>query len=263
MDNIFDTDTLKYAAIGLSGLLGVLGVATNTKEPATGRLTRWGKLAIGGIVLSSIVSLCVQVADAKSAEFKAFKQLSDELKKHNQVLHEIRRTTLLLSSNLKTKAELSLPADDPWLSSFTSQIRSVRRIPEAEEESMLLEENYPGLQEMAPQLFNGFTIQVYDSAGTGAGTKGPIHGDLILWPVVTSGDISIYYRHSDDTVLFRTDFVRTVFREDSGRIVSQLDFLGSWVKAELADISCEIASCRVDRIGFQTDTGRTLMVNQT
>lgn len=254
---------LKIYRIGLSALLGVLGVATNTKELATGKLTQWGKIAIGGIVFSSIVSLCVQIADAKSAEQKAFEQLSDELKKHDQVLHEIRRTTLLLSSNLKTQVDLSISADDPWLRSFASQIRSVYRISETERESLLLDKDYPALYEMALLVFKGFTIQVYDnSAAIGTGTKGSIRGDLVLWPVVTLGTLLIYYRHSDDTVLFRTDFVRTIFMEDNGKIVSQLDFPGRWVKAELADISCEIAHCRVERVGFQTDTGRTLMVNQ-
>jgi hypothetical protein len=53
---------LKFAGIIVSGALGILGTVTVTRNKRTGRLTRWGKWALGLTIAGFITALGPQIA---------------------------------------------------------------------------------------------------------------------------------------------------------------------------------------------------------
>jgi hypothetical protein len=43
----------KAVSIALTGAFGMVGMLTENKDKETGKLTRWGRVSFGGIVLST------------------------------------------------------------------------------------------------------------------------------------------------------------------------------------------------------------------
>ena len=64
--SVFDFwDLWKAAAIGLTGAFGVMGLLTTYNDPATGRITFWGKVNLAGIVLSAGMGVLSQLYDSQ------------------------------------------------------------------------------------------------------------------------------------------------------------------------------------------------------
>src|SRR5262245_11550573 len=55
----FWINALKVVSIVAAGIFGTLGLLTKYKDGD--RITRWGKIALGGIVFSSMLSLALQL----------------------------------------------------------------------------------------------------------------------------------------------------------------------------------------------------------
>src|SRR5258708_39813537 len=66
-------DWWKAISIVLTGFFGVLGLLTNFKDKNTGRITKWGKFSLAGI----LVSICMGVA-AQLKEVTAQQKARDE-----------------------------------------------------------------------------------------------------------------------------------------------------------------------------------------
>jgi len=72
-DWLFDTDWLfvwKVTSIGVTGAFGCLALATKYKEQ-DGTITRWGKIALGGILLSSSGGIVAQWKESSRNEASA------------------------------------------------------------------------------------------------------------------------------------------------------------------------------------------------
>jgi hypothetical protein len=57
---------LKTFSIVATGLFGALGLSTEFKNKDTGRVTKWGKLALGGIVVTAALSLALLKQEAET-----------------------------------------------------------------------------------------------------------------------------------------------------------------------------------------------------
>jgi len=141
--------TLKLSAMGISGALGVVAMLNDFKDK-DGRLTRWGRVNLAGLVLASLVGVVIEVADtreenkkAKAAEAAANEQIQQSvmtnrnliavlqtslqvqtgvgntLKEQSRILganqqtfREVERGFTPLGSHVMMDYKLSLPGDD-------------------------------------------------------------------------------------------------------------------------------------------------------
>ncbi|MBN3818577.1 hypothetical protein G3N57_19045 [Paraburkholderia sp. Se-20369] len=55
--------TLKLLGFGIAGCLGVFGTLHDYRDKTTGRLTRWGKFAIFGLIVSSGIAVIAQIVE--------------------------------------------------------------------------------------------------------------------------------------------------------------------------------------------------------
>jgi hypothetical protein len=61
---------LKVSSLIATGLFGALGLLTKYRDPE-GKITKWGKVALGGILISSITSLSLFILETSKAKAKA------------------------------------------------------------------------------------------------------------------------------------------------------------------------------------------------
>lgn len=69
----------KAASIGATGAFGVLALLTEYKDKLTGKLTKWGKISLAGILLSTTCGIAAQLKEASDAEASR-----EKLEKFNQ-----------------------------------------------------------------------------------------------------------------------------------------------------------------------------------
>jgi hypothetical protein len=84
----------KAASIAFTGAFGLMGLLTENKNKKTGKLTTWGKVSLGGIVLSTILGVAAQLKEnsdeAQSREASASQTL-ELMKKTNSAVSDIQR----------------------------------------------------------------------------------------------------------------------------------------------------------------------------
>jgi len=100
---------LKAVSMVATGVFGVIGVLTNYKED-DGRITRWGKIAIAGILLSATLSLALyglesvkttkEAAEAKHQYEETKRKLDTALEASNRLM-SLQRTSLNKSQALE------------------------------------------------------------------------------------------------------------------------------------------------------------------
>lgn len=102
---------LRLLGIVLSGIFGVLGLLTEFKDKDTGNVTRWGRIALAGIGLSTIIALAAGVLEARKAASdarEAERQTRLQLEHSNKILADLRRTLDPLT-NIRVSYELKFP----------------------------------------------------------------------------------------------------------------------------------------------------------
>jgi len=72
-----EVNTWKLIAIVVSGLFGMLGIVTEFRNKDTGKPTKWGILALAGVVFASGVAITIQHKEADDAE-KAKQKTADD-----------------------------------------------------------------------------------------------------------------------------------------------------------------------------------------
>jgi hypothetical protein len=114
----------KYLGIFLSAASGILGLLVEFKEEYTDeqgnkhkRVTRWGKIALAGILFGALLSTASEFLTTLKSRVSA----AEELARANKVLNEINRSINLLQ-NPMVSWEFELPLDDPSLSSFREAV---------------------------------------------------------------------------------------------------------------------------------------------
>lgn len=94
-------DLLKVIAMLSAGLFGAIGVLTESKK--NGRPTKWGKLALAGIILSTAFSLEIARRQAKAEDAKREvneQRYIDEVKRQRKIIDDVEVTLVRQKDNL-------------------------------------------------------------------------------------------------------------------------------------------------------------------
>ena len=111
---------LKFAALIIGGIFSAIGLLTDYRDKK-GAVTRWGKIALFGIVLSTIVAAGTQAIesyrDRATALANDAANRQSELATQN-LLAEIKRAIYPLQSLALNEVHITYPADLPPLSTL-------------------------------------------------------------------------------------------------------------------------------------------------
>lgn len=115
---------LKLIGLVLTGAFGILGLLTEFRDDKTKKVTKWGKVALSGIILSTALSLVAQilesaksVRDAREAE----KQARDQISRSNEILNNLNRSLNPLT-NVRITYWLKVPLDAPELAAYRKRL---------------------------------------------------------------------------------------------------------------------------------------------
>ncbi len=97
---------LKYASILVAGLFGMLALLVDYREKTTNKITRWGKIALIGVVTSALIG-----ALSQAVEFQLSRQASIvRQQRYEESLHQFARLMLPLNPK-RLELSLLLPTD--------------------------------------------------------------------------------------------------------------------------------------------------------
>lgn len=114
----------KIIGTALSGAFGLLGLLTDFRDPSTKRITRWGKVAFWGIILSTIIALVSQVLESAKAtrDARASSEATQaQLKKSDIILREVDRTLNPLV-DVRISYWMRVPLDDPEMAEYKQRL---------------------------------------------------------------------------------------------------------------------------------------------
>ena len=103
--------TVKVMGLLFSGLFGLLGTVHDFRE-ADGKYTRWGKVAIGGILVSVLLAVVAQLMEAYLNQLSAKRaalQALDATEKLESIVNELTRSLHPIDSVSAFVAELQVP----------------------------------------------------------------------------------------------------------------------------------------------------------
>jgi hypothetical protein len=147
--------TIKVISMMASGAFGVLGLLTKYRDDA-GRITRWGKLALGGILISSTFSLALFVLETQNA-----KQAASEAKNRYEETKKDLETTLdRATRNLEKTAKLETSVEATLTEQKRAQAASERTLDgqrELAQEAQKLSANVSSTLEQSKQISKGMS----------------------------------------------------------------------------------------------------------
>ncbi len=115
---------LKLIGLVLTGAFGILGLLTEFRDDKTKKITKWGKVALSGIILSTALSLVAQILEsAKSVRDtrESQKQSSDQIARSNEILNNLNRSLNPLT-NVRITYWLRVPIDAPELAAYRKRL---------------------------------------------------------------------------------------------------------------------------------------------
>jgi hypothetical protein len=101
--------TVKVLSMISAALFGAIGLLANYKD-STGRITKWGKIALSGIILSAVLSLTLfslETASARRAAEKARADAEESARVLSTILENARLTVSQQRDNLEKTESLS------------------------------------------------------------------------------------------------------------------------------------------------------------
>jgi hypothetical protein len=126
MGDALDTILIALKLIGtlFSGVFGVLGLTTEFRNRRSKQITKWGRLSLLGIVISTIVAIASQSVETvrdKIAEKDAKDKLSQQLKLADTTLNEVERSVLPLT-DLRIGYKVEIPIENPLLAGYRKRL---------------------------------------------------------------------------------------------------------------------------------------------
>lgn len=117
---------LKLLGLVLTGAFGILGLLTEFRDDKTKRITKWGRIALIGIFLSTALSFISQLLESTKAKHDAqdsARQMQDQITKSNQILNDLNRSLNPLT-NVRITYWLKMPFDAPELQAYRERLTS-------------------------------------------------------------------------------------------------------------------------------------------
>jgi hypothetical protein len=115
---------LKLAGLVLAGAFGALGLLKDFRDDKTKALTKWGKIALYGILASTALAFIAQVLDsAKSAQDakESEKRAQDQIARSNEILTDLDRSLNPLT-NIRVSYWLIVPFDAPEFAAYRKRL---------------------------------------------------------------------------------------------------------------------------------------------
>ena len=141
---------LKLTGVLLTGAFGTLGLLTEFKDKDHKTITRWGKIALVGILLSTLLTFATQIIESHDAQEEAARRvetantlvnglqtqleeikelrtnLSEELDVSRNVLRGVNQSANPLT-DIRVGYVLSIPSSDPVFSDYLKRLTSAVR----------------------------------------------------------------------------------------------------------------------------------------
>jgi hypothetical protein len=110
---------LEYFSILLTALAGILALLTEFKTQK-GQVTKWGKIALSGVLVTALVSTSVKFFKDRDAEDKAIREIA----RANASLFLIKKSLYPLRE-FRTEAEVSYSLNHPYLIGYAPRFRQI------------------------------------------------------------------------------------------------------------------------------------------
>jgi hypothetical protein len=116
---------LKFAGIALSALFGAIALVTDYRDKDTGKITKWGRRALLGVIASSLVVAFIQIGEMLEHSYDragAERLGLEQLQRNEKILNQINRglnplTDVRLSIRFK-----EIRMDHPLLSAYVRRL---------------------------------------------------------------------------------------------------------------------------------------------
>ena len=119
---------VKFASIIAACVFGTLGIVHDVKDENK-KITRWGCIAIGGVIISALLSTgsqAIEVYKARIDQAERYKRNLDEVKRANALLYELKRNMELIDVNqLSFDFGLFFSINDPAFDNYRQQLGQV------------------------------------------------------------------------------------------------------------------------------------------
>jgi hypothetical protein len=115
---------LKLLGLVLTGAFGILGLLTDFRDDKTKKITKWGKIALLGIILSTALSIVAQLLESAKSVREAReseKQARDQITKSNEILNNLNRSLNPLT-NVRITYWLKVPINAPELAAYRKRL---------------------------------------------------------------------------------------------------------------------------------------------
>ncbi len=116
--------TLKLAGVTLSALFGVIGTMHEFRDK-NAQLTRWGRAAIGGILVAASLAIAAQFIEDRLKDVSAREaaiQTLESTKRLEVIVHQLDRTLQPLDSVSLFLPELEIPMNDPLFARYKARL---------------------------------------------------------------------------------------------------------------------------------------------
>jgi hypothetical protein len=115
---------LKLAGLVLAGAFGALGLLKDFRDDKTKVLTKWGKIALYGILASTALAFIAQVLDSAKSVHDAKeseKRAQDQIARSNEILTDLNRSLNPLI-NVRVTYWLTVPFEAPEFASYRERL---------------------------------------------------------------------------------------------------------------------------------------------
>jgi hypothetical protein len=120
--------TVKLVGLTIASCLGVFGIMHDYRDKVTGRLTRFGRMAIAGLILSALGAIVAQTVEEslkdKSAKEAAL-QAAASAARSERVVNDLSRVLQPLRFKSLFISELKIPLDDERFRRLRTNIDSI------------------------------------------------------------------------------------------------------------------------------------------
>jgi hypothetical protein len=267
----------KFTSITLTGVFGVLALARPYRDKE-GQLTRWGRIALRGAIVSFVIAALSQSLEMRRAAVQSLAaqaKTEEELERFSRLLHEIQRTSHPIDE-IRVGFEVELPIRHAALQDVVARLdaafASLRPLPGTERDAALArmagtyffdsygESGEPLLavdyrsplmpQEGTPAAAMVRTrillFELYVDAATAARTIRGSGGmpDLSFIAdfnaIRDPSSLSLLYGQRTHSVRQSVGDVREILRTQNGRLVSTLDLPGATMIVTPVNYNAEI-----------------------
>jgi hypothetical protein len=114
----------KFLGTMFAGVFGILGLVTDYRDKTTNVITKWGRLALVGIVVSTMVAIASQAIEtvlSRKEAREANAQLARQLELSNSTLAEVERSIFPLK-DLAISYEVEIPIQNPLLAAYKRRL---------------------------------------------------------------------------------------------------------------------------------------------